>query len=228
MKKQFFLFLILVLAAALLSGCGRQPAGPGTLPEAETAVPSGPADGAFALGEDLYITELFSYSGPFVEDGGDGTCEGIAALRLENRSSVHYEYLTVSVETDDGSYTFAASTLFAGASVTVLEKNKSAYTGGGIRAAKIGARAVFADPPTVHLDTLSVSFTDGFVTVKNLTGSAFSNVYVYYKSVDANGFFGGITYRAAVGDLAAGAVLQTPAPHIRKDGSRVVFVVYDS
>ena len=228
MKKQFFSFLTLFfIVAALFAGCGA------VITENETqtqapALPSYAADGTYDLGEGLFITGLFAYSGVYPEDGGDATCEGIAALRLENRSDVHYEYLTVTVDTAGGSYAFSVSTLFAGATVTVLDKNKTVCADTQIRAAAVGAKAAFLQPPTVHLDTLSISYTDGFITVKNLTDRTLSDVYVYYKSVDENGYFGGITYRAAIGELAAGAAMQTPAPHIKKDGSRVVFAEYDS
>ena len=227
MKKQFFSFLTLIVAAAmLLAGCGAQQDDPTTEAAGGPAAQGYDADGAYSLGEDLYITALYAYSGPYVEDGSDEACEAVAAVCVENRSAQHIQYLRFTVETAGGTYSFAVSTLFSGAVVTALDENKTAFSEGEIRAVSVGALAAFTETPSVHLETLSISYTDGFINVKNLTDAPLSNVYVYYKNVDDTGYFGGITYRAFISELDAGALQQTPAAHITKDASRVVFVTY--
>ena len=112
-------------------------------------------------------------------------------------------------------------------SFEVLDQNKTAFSEGEIRSASIGALAAFTETPSVHLETLSISYTDGFINVENLTDTPLSNVYIYYKNLDDTGYFGGITYRAAVEELPAGEMQQIPAVHITKDASRVVFTTYE-
>ena len=222
MKKQFFSFFCIILIFLLLfSGCGVHESSP-----AETTLQPA-ADGAFSLGNDIYIAEMFPYTGPYVKDGSDEACADVAAVRLENRSSQHYEYLTFSVETAGGVYDFSVSTLFAGACVTVLAQNKQEFRDEPILSAEIGALAEFMRQPSIHMETLSVSYTDGFINVKNIGEASLSNVYVYYKTLNETGYLGGITYRAAIGDLAAGAVAQMPAPHMKKEDSWIVFAAYD-
>lgn len=228
MKKQFFSFFTLMIAAAmLLAGCGARQTDPTTQAVSTPVGPGYDANGDFALGEDLYITAFYAYSGPYVEDGSDEACEAVAAVRVENRSAKHYQYLTFTLETAGGTCSFSVSTLFAGAVVTALDENKTAFPEGEIRSASIGTLAAFTETPSVHLETLSISYTDGFINVKNLTDAPLSNVYIYYKNLDDTGYFGGITYRASIGDLAADGLQQVPAAHITKDASRVVFATYE-
>ena len=194
----------------------------------------GDADGnpaetdAATLADGLIITDIFSYSGAYVEDGKNAACENICAVRLYNGSANHYQYLRFTVETADGViYSFSASTLFANARMTVLSEDKTPYTGEALAASTLLNTAEFAFTPTVHLETVQISLTDGFINVKNLTEAALTNVFVYYKTTDDDGFFGGITYRASLGDIPAGELVQQQAVNIRAETSKVVFVTYD-
>ena len=222
---------LLLFAALTAAGCGKAPGNATAQSDAEapterqTEAPL-PEDALARVTGDVYLTEFFSYSGPFTEDGSDEPCEGIAAVRIVNRSDAHYEYLSFSLDTPEGTCEFEASTLLAGASMTVLEKNRAAYDGNAAWNARLLRAAEFPAAPTVHLDTLEISFTDGFLNVRNLTADELKNVTVCYKSTDEYGFFGGITYRVRFGDLAANGAVQKTATHIRKDGSRVVFSDY--
>ena len=183
---------------------------------------------AATLADGLSIMKIFSYSGAYVEDGSNDVCEGICAVRLYNSSAEHYQYLRFSVTTADGSrYLFSASTLFANTEMTVLCEEKKPYAEGEIVSSELINLAVFQDAPTVHLETIQITYTDGFINAKNLTDTALTNVYVYYKSTDENGFFGGITYRASFGDIPAGELTQIGSGNIRAQTSKVAFVTYD-
>lgn len=184
------------------------------------------AVGDLELTQGVYISEVFAYTGAYIEDGSNDPCEGVCAVRLFNSSDIHYQYLSFSLQTADGSYTFNASTVFAGATVTVLCEDRSAFTTDRIIASRILSSVPFAELPSVHLESLKISYTDGFITVKNLTDQTLNDLYVYFKNSDDSGFIGGITYRAAFGELPAGGILQKNANNIRKDGSTVVFVTY--
>ena len=237
-KRLFCLVALLLAAAAALPGCTGEPARPNedaTVPDHETTSPSqtetqtaapGPRASAELL-DGVFATEVFSYTGLYVEDGSNAPCENVCAVRLSNCSDTHYQYLRFRLTTGGGAYTFAASTLFAGAEMTVLCEEKAAFTDAGIRSAEILAEAPFNEAPTVHLDTLRITYTDAFLTVKNLTDAPIKNLYVYYKNTDENGFFGGITYRTYFGELAAGASIQESAANVKRESTAVVFTTYD-
>lgn len=228
MKRRIISFLAILTAFVLVfGGCSPDDGNSGTSQTggAETSF-TDTAKNPAELAGGLVITDVFPYSGEYFEDGSDETCEDVCAVRLANDSEEQYQYIRFTLRTAGGSYSFAASTVLPGTKMTVLCEDRAAFTDGEITSSELVTAAPFTEPPSVHADTLSVSWLDGFVNVKNVTGAPVAGVYVYYKNTDAYGFLGGITYRAAVGDIAAGQIAQTAAPHIRKDASQVVFVTY--
>ena len=184
--------------------------------------------GDFELIDGVYVTKIFSYSGAYFEDGSNDACEGVCAVCLYNASPVHYQYLRFTLKTTDGEFTFSATTLFAGSSVTVLSENKEAYKSDLLLSSQSLSAAPFSETPSVHLDSLQITYTDGFINVKNLTDQKLENVYVYYKNTDENGYLGGITYRTSFGELEAGEVRQGSAQNMHKDSCKVVFATYGS
>ena len=186
-----------------------------------------PVSDAYQQTEDLYILDVFPYSGGYVEDGSDDPCEDVCAVLLENRSETHYRYLHFTLTTSEDTYTFTATTLFAGARMTVLCEEKTAYSGGDLLAVDFLSVVPFDEPPTVHTDTLRITYTDGFINVKNLTDAALADVYVYYKDTDEAGYLGGITYRAAFGEIAPGETVQKSARNMLQETCRVVFATYE-
>ena len=243
MKRRLFGFFVVLLALTVgFAGCagGDHDAVTGGVPADETAadgVQAGtgtetdaavPASDASVQAEGLHITEVFSYTGAYVEDGSNDPCENICAVRLENRSETHYRYLRFVLTTSEDSYYFTATTLFAGAGMTVLCEGKKAFAGGDILSVEYLAVTPFDEPPTVHTDTLRITYTDGFINVKNLTDETLSDVYVYYKDTDEAGYLGGITYRVSFGEIAPGETAQSGAANMRRETGRVVFATYAS
>ncbi|MBR0510481.1 MAG: hypothetical protein IJJ85_10220 [Clostridia bacterium] len=228
-KKLFFVISLLLVLWIPFSACtddrNTDPAAP-SLSDGKTD-PVADADG-FLLSDGIYITELFSYSGPYVEDGSNDECEGICAVRLENRSDVHYQYLHFTLETAGGNCTFSASTLFAGDVMTVLCEEKTPFANGQILGAEVISAAPFYETPSVHLEALKITYAEGFLNVENLTDETLKNVYIYYKNLDANGYLGGITYRTLFKEIPAGEIRQAQARSIHPNTSRVVFSTYES
>lgn len=178
------------------------------------------------LTDGVYISGIFAYSGAYVEDGTNAPCENVCAVVLRNDSGVHYQYLTFELETAGGSYAFSASTLFSGAEMTVLCEGAAAFTDDTLVSLRVTALAPFTETPSVHTDTLEITYTDGFINVKNKTDAPLTDVYVYYKNTDENGYLGGITYRAYLGTLNAGELKQARASNMRRETGRVVFATY--
>ncbi len=212
---------VICFAACVASVHGNEEDSVATESEKQTAA------GSMELAPGLFIKEVFSYTGKYVEDGSNDECNDICAVRLVNESDTHYQYIRFSVETTGGSYSFSASTLFSGAEMTVLCEGKVAFTGSDILSCEALSLASFQETPSVHLDTLNITYTDGFINVKNVSESDITGLYVYYKNRDGESYLGGITYRAEIGDITAGQIVQTAAGNIHSDSSTVVFVTYD-
>ena len=194
----------------------------------ETAVqPTQRANDTKLITDGVYISDIFGYSGLYMEDGSNTACTNVCAVLLRNDSDQHYQYVKFELETAGGTYTFAATTLFSGAQMTVLCENGAAFTGAEVLSMRVIAVAPFTETPTVHTDTLEISYTDGFINVKNISGKTLTNVYIYYKNTDANGYLGGITYRASFGDLAPGELKQSGASNMHRATGKVVFATYD-
>lgn len=230
-KNLFRVFVIVLIGVFLLAGC-----------ENKTNSNEGATDGSVTndisaqndtqaendpLLQDVSVAEVFSYSGPYVEDGANEECKNICAVRIENKSSVHYQYLHFTVKIGGTVYTFKATTLFAGAKMTVLCEDRSEYRDGDIESVEFLAAAPFAEKPTVHLDTLEITYTDGFINVKNKTDKTLKNVYVYYKNTDDYGFIGGITYRVSFGNIGPGGLVQMGTANIRSETGKIVFSTYE-
>ncbi len=230
MKAGFFSAIcVLLLLALCVSGCEKKT--PNNNDKTDTPTAEAATDAflksADVLAEGVYIEEVFSYTGAYVEDGSNAECENICAVRLYNGGATHYQYLKFTVTTADGVCTYAASTLFAGARMTVLCQEKTAFTSEKLLDSELLAAAEFNEPPTVHLDTLEITYTEGFINVKNLTDGPLNGVYVYYKDTDDAGFLGGITYRSLFGDIPAGGTVQMHCANMHEKTGKVVFSTYE-
>ena len=204
--------------------------------KAETASSSGtesedagaPSNG-FSLGEGLYLVSLNLYSGPFVEDGSDEEVEGVLAAKIRNLGDETVQYVSVNVETEEGTAVFEGTTILPGTSVTMLEKNRMKYTGKTYSGASINKVIRFVEEPSFCSDKIEVSGSDGQIMVKNISDEDITGkVAVYYKSVTEYGYFGGITYSATInGGISAGDSVIVSARHFMINDSRLMFVKYE-
>lgn len=238
MKRYLVLFLMLFsLPGLLLAGCKKQEVSP----PAPTAAPDNtfvkeadyPAVLAEAektgimLEEGLYLTALHPYSGVYPEDGSGKTVENVAAADLVNLSAVSYRYLEFTVSAGDTVYTFFVSTLPVGGRLTVAEKNAAPYEALSEPVAAVTSVAAFDSPPSVYPGLVKLSYGDETVRAENLTDHMLQNVSVYYKTVNENGYLGGLTYRVQLGDLGPGAVKTSAAAHLGLRNAKIVFVTLD-
>lgn len=184
--------------------------------------------GGLEIFDGVYLISLAPYSGKFVEDGSDDELSDILSAEIVNTTSVSYELIDFYLTFEQGTYFFSVSSLFANSRLVVLEKNR-AYFPPDTKVLNSGvSRFVkFSEAPTVHLDEFRITYTDSIINVENLTDADIDNVYVYYKSMKNDVFFGGITYRVKVGTVKSGATVQTVAGKFKADSTRIVFVTYD-
>jgi predicted small secreted protein len=229
----------LVLTAALvLAGCGRDP-GPGADPiSGSDPVPASPDDAipassgessADVIGREILpgvtVSDPFSYSGPYVEDGSDDEVESIAAVTLTNRGGTDYRYMEFTVQTPSGVLSFSASSVHAGTATTVLNRNRTPYAAGETAvSAECPVSVEYDTPPVLHEELFALKQAPGSFSIENITGGDLpGTVTVYYKSADENGYLGGITFRTVIEGLKAGEEKWNPAGHM----GRVVFVTYE-
>lgn len=172
------------------------------------------------------FSDMFSYSGSFVEDGSGRQVSGIAAVRVRNDSQKAYQLLSLRFATDGGDVIFDVTALLPGSEMTVLSKEAVPYDSAAIVSdVSVLSSIEFADSPSLHPDVFELSASDGVLGVKNISGKQVGSVYVYYKSTDANGLFGGITYRIKLGDMPADKIARTAPPHF--DGSsEILYITY--
>ena len=227
--------LISVLVLCLLfCGCGRGN-DPATPSDAAPDVVSGsdmPSEAETVpeiTGMDMlpgvYVSDLFPYTGKYVEDGSDEAVADLAAVTLTNYGATDYLYIEFTVTTDSGVYAFTASSLHAGMRLTVLSKEKKTVAATeALTAADCPIHAEYQTPPTMCEDLFSFTQATGSFNIRNVSGRDLNGtITVYYKYADENGFIGGITFRTVLHGLKAEEEQWSPSGHM----GRIVFVTYE-
>ncbi|GEM_PF-6316796 len=177
-----------------------------------------------AASDSLSVVEIYSYSGKFIEDGSDEEVNDIIAAVLVNNTSTDYEYVEFTVTTDKATHKFSASTVKAGSVVTSLCKTKDKFEKNeSMQSFDIGVKAEFSSPISFAEGVLETYNSDKTVSVKNVSGTALSNICVYYKKKDDIGYFGGITFKRTISSLNSGEISQFYSDHL----DEIVNITYD-
>lgn len=178
---------------------------------------------------DIVIEEGFLYSGSFPEDGSFEEKENVFALKVRNNSEKDLQLLRIIVTTDEKEMLFEITTLRANMGVIVFEKNASTLSEDEEIISISGENRVdFEEPVSLERETFEITAPDKVFNIKNISDKEIdSDIYVYYKKKDTDGYyFGGITFRSKADGLAAGELKQVPAAHFSAADSEVVFVAY--
>lgn len=173
----------------------------------------------------LQIQKLAAYSGVYIEDGSDEEIENVAAILVKNTGEEDVELARIQIETEAGKYTFQVTSLPAGASAIVMDQNKTTFTDGKIES----VQATATDPAPFDLseDQIEVVSSDGDeIVLKNITDRTIPTIRVFYKFYypDQNAYVGGITYTAAIQNLAAGETTTIRPSHYSGEAGRIVMV----
>lgn len=170
----------------------------------------------------LSFDEFGSYTGQFVEDGRDELVEGVAAVRVTNRSEYFLDFATITFSVDGNDATFVVSGLPAGRSAWVLEAT-------GMTVSQmadfvyIDSVSSFREGVVAKSDNLNVTANGNMLTVTNSGTETLESIFVYYRTIHTDGhFLGGITYRVAVGTLAPGASAEVLAGHYTDANSEII------
>lgn len=183
-------------------------------------------DVMFKLDHGLKILDIGSYSGPFLEDGSGESVEDILMIQVRNDSGRDVEFAAITLSADGITAEFSVSTLPAGATITLLEKNAMAYTDAEFTEAKADQVAFFAEPLSVHGDLLKLQGLDGALNVKNISGAPITGtIEIYYKNFIDGQLYGGVTYVARIaGGLGVDEVRQMMIGHYSVEQSIIMFI----
>lgn len=182
------------------------------------------------LGYGLYITEVGSYTGPFLEDGSDEVVSGVLMIRVENRGESPVEYATVSIPVSAGQATFTLSALLPGETVLLLETNRLPWSSTeSYQYPLLETPALFTKELALHADKLSVQLLDGGMNITNISGNAITgDIVIYYKNKQHGIYYGGITYRLRIpGGLKKDEICQLMSQHIHKGNTELLFITVD-
>ena len=236
MKQTIAVLLLLALAAASLAGCRRKPERQGSVTgepvtdnsfvrEADyPAVLAAAQETGLELEPGLYLTAVQAYTGVYPEDDAGEQVENVAAATLVNFSPLAYKYIEFTVTAGEVSYTFFVSTLPVGGKLTVVEKNKTPFAGASDPEAVVTSVEPFPNQPSMHPEALRLAYGDETVYAENICNEELHNVCVYYKTVNENGYLGGVTFRARLGDIDPERTAKTAAPGLKKNTGKILFV----
>ena len=242
MKQRFFLIaaaVLVAIAGIILLCCLPKdsktptPAATEPTPSAASSAPTVATniqDTSINLGYDLYMTQVGSYTGPFLEDGSDEIVSGVLMIRVENRSDRAVEYATISLQVTEGTATFAASCLLPGETIVLLEKNRLPW-----RSTEdylyplLDVPAYYTHDLSLHSDKLSLQLQEGSIQVVNTSGEDLAGeIVLYFKNKQQGIYYGGITYRLRMENgLKAGASCQLLSSHLHQSSTEILFVTMD-
>lgn len=181
------------------------------------------------LGNDLYITDVDTYTGPFLEDGKDMPVSNILMLEIENRGTEAVEYAVINAKVQGTTAEFTVTGLMPGAKAIILEKNQMQYdasvdyTKTGISCSVL---ARYQYPLTKYEDKLEIQVLDDAVNVKNISKEdILQKIAIVYKNKEDGVYQGGIAYRVIIEDgIKSGEISQKMASHLDKKNSEILFV----
>ena len=183
---------------------------------------------SYSLENNLEISSIGSYDGPFLEDGSNEEVSDVLMITLKNNGTQTLQYAELTLECKDGIAEFAFSTLAPNEEMIVLEANRLSYAKGmnDIKNAVLDNVVFFEEEPTLCADMVQISTLDGAMNIENISGSDITGrVIVYYKNYQDDTYQGGITYRAIIEDgIEAGGIKQIMTSHFFADSSKIVFV----
>lgn len=197
--------------------------------DAQNAETAPVVENSVNLGYGLYVTDIGSYTGMYMEDGTDEILSGILMLVVKNGGAQDVQYAQITMPVGEETATFTLTTLPVGESVVLLESSRMQHREDvdyGALLPKIENIAYFQEPVSIQEDKLKIGIVDGAVNVTNISGADIAgNIVVYYKNAAADLYYGGITYRVTIeGGLKADEIRQVMTNHASDTGSKIMFV----
>lgn len=198
--------------------------------ESEPEPTSAPAvKDSINLGYGIYVTDVGSYTGMYMEDGSDEVLSDILMLVIENKGEQDVQYAEISMQLGEQTARFTATTIPIGEKMVLLEQNRMQwdetvdYSQVYPMAENV---AYFQDPISLQEEQLKIGIVDGAINVTNISGRDIpGTISVYYKNAADDIYYGGITYRITIeGGLKADEIRQVMTNHASDTGSKIMFV----
>lgn len=178
------------------------------------------------LGYGVYLEQVGNYTGIYMEDGSDELVSGIMMIQISNTGEEDIQLMQIEVAYADATYHFQLTNLPAGSNAVLLEQSRQAKPEGDPVSAAASNVVVFPENMKVDQSVFEISGAAGMMNVKNISDAAIDGtIYVYYKYISQDLFYGGITFRVTVeGGLKAGEIRQLMTSHFNPDNCQVVMV----
>ena len=221
--------LAALLLVSTLLGCSTRQFETASSDPGDSSSPNGSVMTPIELGSGLVLTGLSAASGTFPEDGSDTPISNVLCATFSNNGSAPLQYAAANVLLNGTDYSFQISTIPAGGTVHAFDLDMQEAPDSIDEVTATAEHIVFfPEELSVDAQRLKISFADGTIEVKNISGEAIDQeISIYYKTVVNGVYLGGITYRARVGALAAGQEVIGHSSHARGD-SELMFVTYGS
>lgn len=210
-----------------------QTTGPAAQPEttvpASSAVSTGETlalDQPIDLGGGVYVEQIKSYTGTYMEDGSDQVVSDVMMILVSNTSGSDIQLMNIELRYPEGVYHFQLTNLPTGSKAVLLEKNRAAMPKSNPTEALATNTALFREPMEADLSVYEISGADGVLNVKNISGADITgNIYVYYKYRIQDLFYGGITFRVQIeGGLKDGEIRQIMTNHYNPENCGIVLI----
>lgn len=238
-KKPLFIVIAVILLAAvaamaMLLRADKNPTPAAPSSAADTAAAEATvqttamADQGINLGYGLYLTDVGSYTGLYMEDGSDEVLSNILMMVVKNNGESDIQYATVTMDLGAQQAQFTITTLPVGESVVLLDTSRLTWDDEIDYEAilpKVESIAYFQEPISLHEDKLKIQIIDGALNVTNISGEDIpGTLKVYYKNAAQDLLYGGITYQITIeGGLKAEEIRQVMTKHASDTGSRIMF-----
>lgn len=182
-------------------------------------------------GQSIEITEIGSYTGPYMEDGSDSEVSDVLMIKIKNtgKKDIQYGEITLYDNTEKAGI-FKFSTLMAGDTVTVLENNKTKFDKKAeYKNAGSSNVALFQTEPKLYSDKIEIQSLEGGINVTNISNNDIDgDILIYFKDCKEDELLGGITYRGRIeGGMEKGEIRQLMSNNFTENNTKVMFVTID-
>jgi len=180
----------------------------------------------YVLEDGLKVTDLASYAGVYMEDGTDEIVEDVMMIILMNTSEKDLQFAAIDITYEGFVAEFEASSVPAGESVVLLEKNRHEMVEEEPGVVEAKGVLFFEESMNLLEEIFEVEGFEQGIEIKNISDKDVDeDIFVYYKNSAADLLYGGIIYRARVsGGLKAGDRESVAAAHFSPDNSRILMI----
>lgn len=174
----------------------------------------------------VIISEITRYTGECYENELLN-CENSFAVVVDNKSDKSFRVLNFSVRMEGIDYHFSIKALLAGTRCFAVNlENKSHIGELSVPSVTLIKAEEYTFMPTLHLDEISISYTDRLVQVENISGRDLQGVTVFYKQSYQGMLFGGAAFQLFMGAIPKGQIVQNSDENVIKDGVTFIYSLY--